>query len=387
MPQQIPNPFAGAFGGSVPDAERERMLQLLMGNQGPPPQMSPNPMQQQQQAPQMNPNPSVQPERELPLAAQMELNKMRREPVPGMAGLMDVRTGDPFSALAKALTARSLGKGEGKLRREEKKVFKKAALAELAKADKEQAYEYGRERRIDDLNRQNIESQIEARGKRKPPKTREIKRDQEIITEQWDEINEEWVEQETAPRFKDTSAIDLAQQDEYAKARQKQAADLISDQRKSADTAVVGRRKMDQFLAASALGREGGFQPVLNAVENLFTTFGYEAEDLKDEAVMQQAIQYVQANYMRELGARGLTDKDMQILAQTLPNVATSKEAREAVAAIMKKTYDYTINDYMGALDAEAETYPQLKIAKPTWYEGERQRYDIHMEKKRRGLL
>lgn len=73
---------------------------------------------------------------------------------------------------------------------------------------------------------------------------------------------------------------------------------------------------------------------------------------------------------MAELGARGLTDKDMEVLRQSLPRVDTDKGSRDNVVAILKKANDAVLNEYENARSEEARVYPDLatRITNPGWY-------------------
>jgi hypothetical protein len=85
---------------------------------------------------------------------------------------------------------------------------------------------------------------------------------------------------------------------------------------------------------------------------------------------MEQAIGDIKNNKMTELGARGLTDKDMEVLAQSLPRVNTDKASRENVVRILKAANNAVISEYENARQEEARIYPELakRIPSPVWY-------------------
>ena len=85
---------------------------------------------------------------------------------------------------------------------------------------------------------------------------------------------------------------------------------------------------------------------------------------------MEQAIGDILGNKMAELGARGLTDKDMEVLRQSLPRVDTDKASRDNVVEILKKANNNVIAEYENARLEEARVYPDLskRIPDPAWY-------------------
>lgn len=141
--------------------------------------------------------------------------------------------------------------------------------------------------------------------------------------------------------------------------------DELSD---SATSAYRSNQSLDQFVAASANGDQGAFQPISTAAKNLIASFGYNPEGLTDVVVMEQAIGDILSNKMAELGARGLTDRDMQVLKDALPRVNTSQEARVNVANIVKKANAQTIAEFINQTNFIKETYPDFPIMTPSWF-------------------
>ena len=129
-------------------------------------------------------------------------------------------------------------------------------------------------------------------------------------------------------------------------------------------------KSIDRFVDASKKGFEGGAAPVMAMTANFLASFGYRPEGLKDVAVMQQAVGDILANKMSELGARGLTDRDMDVLREALPRIGTSREARQTVAEIVKQSHLATLREFEAAKKAEASAYPDLqsRIPQPTWF-------------------
>lgn len=157
--------------------------------------------------------------------------------------------------------------------------------------------------------------------------------------------------------------------DEYLKERRKQQATRYAELEKGAESAYKRIQTLDRFLEASKKGTAGGVQPVITATQNFLSSFGYSPESLKSVAVMEQAIGDILGTKMQELGARGLTDRDMDILRQALPRVAIAPEAREAVVSILKKSDEFTLNEYSTMRGEEAKNYPDFakKTPTPAW--------------------
>ena len=154
--------------------------------------------------------------------------------------------------------------------------------------------------------------------------------------------------------------------DEYLKARRKAQAESFQTLEKGAESAYKGMQAVDRFIASSKTGMQGGAAPLITATKNFLSTFGYPVGDLKDTRVMEQTIGQILGTKMQELGARGLTDKDMAILREALPRVEVDAASREAVASILKKDYEATIKEYIGARDEEARIYPDFAKKTPT---------------------
>lgn len=158
--------------------------------------------------------------------------------------------------------------------------------------------------------------------------------------------------------------------DSYMKKRREGQATQFQDLEKSAESAARQIQALDRFIAASEKGAAGGAQPLITSVQNFLSSFGYSSEQLKDTVLMKQVIGDVLGNKMAELGARGLTDKDMEILREALPRVATDRASRVAVANVMKKNATRTLDEYKAARSEEERIYPGFSQKTPTpgWF-------------------
>jgi hypothetical protein len=156
----------------------------------------------------------------------------------------------------------------------------------------------------------------------------------------------------------------------YAEVRGAKRAEAMDDLEKAAQSAAQANDALDRFIEASKTSTQGGAQPIITGVQNFLSSFGYKGEDLKDVRVMEQAIGDILQNKMAELGARGLTDRDMDILRQALPRVATDRTARAEVARIVKTANLAKIDEYARQREEEARIYPEIssRVPEPEWY-------------------
>lgn len=155
----------------------------------------------------------------------------------------------------------------------------------------------------------------------------------------------------------------------------------------AAESAVTTLDQIDNFLAASSGGTEGGAQPIISAAENFLSSFGFHSDELEQVALMDKAVGSIKADYLAQLGARGLTDTDMKILATALPNVATSKEARTAVAEVLRKESNNKIYKYLDIAEKEEAQNPGARM-RPSWYEDAKngrkyQAYKLYQQRQR----
>tara|TARA_R110000744_G_scaffold262996_3_gene377486 strand:+ start:219 stop:1367 length:1149 start_codon:yes stop_codon:yes gene_type:complete len=145
--------------------------------------------------------------------------------------------------------------------------------------------------------------------------------------------------------------------------------------------------QIDNFLAASPGTVEGGAQPLMSAAENFLSSFGFDSGDLEKVALMDKAVGSIKADYLAKLGARGLTDKDMEVLASNLPKVATSQEARESVANVLRKESLNNVYKYLDVAEKEEASNPGQRM-RPEWFDAARggrkyQAYKILQRRKR----
>jgi len=173
-------------------------------------------------------------------------------------------------------------------------------------------------------------------------------------------------------------AVNMGKGDnKYIEERLQGRAKSMAELDKSAEASYKTVKAIDRFMEASEKGTEGGAQPVITLAQNFLSSFGYAPGVLKDVRQMEQAVGDILGTKMAELGARGLTDKDMEVLRESLPRINTDRAARQNVAAIVRKAAENNINEWKLQRQEEAKTYPDLgkRIPEPNWarqYESER---------------
>lgn len=158
----------------------------------------------------------------------------------------------------------------------------------------------------------------------------------------------------------------------YLNTRAGDQAKAMTDLEKSAESAFRSNKSLERFIASSAKGDKGAAQPFITGAKNLISSFGYSPEGLSDTNKMEQAIGDILGQKMSELGARGLTDRDMDVLRQALPRVNTSHDARVQIADIIKKSNEYVLSDYATKADKEQQQYPDYQFSRPSWFENYR---------------
>lgn len=146
----------------------------------------------------------------------------------------------------------------------------------------------------------------------------------------------------------------------------------LAEGEKAAEAAADNLASLNRFLAESKKGTAGGAQPVITGVQNLLSSFGFSSAELTSTITMSQAIAANKAAYMKQLGARGLTDQDMKILGEALPKVDTSRTAREEVARILIKSNKATIDRWYKDHQATYRNAPpgmEFLREPPAWYQ------------------
>jgi hypothetical protein len=199
----------------------------------------------------------------------------------------------------------------------------------------------------------------------KAPQSRKIRIGNEEVTQEFDAATGTWKEVGRGPAFSDRPAVQVTVGEKgdskYIEKRLTGEAEEVSKLYSSADSALKNNAALDRIAKHSDEAFAGAAAPIMASAANFLSSFGYDAKALTSTAQLDQAISEMLANRMGELGARGLTDKDMEVLRSNLPKVNQSKDSRVAVVSVLKKANNATIMDAQERRRMELEQYPDLK--------------------------
>ena len=147
---------------------------------------------------------------------------------------------------------------------------------------------------------------------------------------------------------------------------------------KSATKHLANARNLQRFLRTNHKTPEGALAGALTGVRNVMATFGMESEGLVAAQTGQQALSAILASEMTERGARGLTDKDMEILKDAMPRMDTDREARRIVAEVLLASAQRQVYAQIDAYDQNVAAGSRL--TKPTWMPQMRAEYDTYKQ-------
>jgi len=198
-------------------------------------------------------------------------------------------------------------------------------------------------------------------------KNPEVKPTSDIQNYQYSQQNPDFIQYQKRNKTPLVSvAIDKGD-NKYMEGRGTDEATGFKELQTKAQSAYSQNAALDQFIASAKDGYAGGAANMMSGVSNFLTSFGFDSSQLANTQMMEQAVGKILSEKMAELGARGLTDKDMEILKASLPRVESDPNARIAIAQILKKNNDGTIQEYMGRVRYEDETFPGNKFYRPSW--------------------
>jgi hypothetical protein len=199
----------------------------------------------------------------------------------------------------------------------------------------------------------------------KAPTTRKVRIGNEEVAQEWDPVIKDWREVGRGPAHSDKPLVKVEVGEKgdkkYIETRMTGEAQEVAKLYSSADSALRNNAALDRIAKHSDEAFAGAAAPIMAAATNLLSSFGYDAKALTSTAQVDQAISEMLANRMGELGARGLTDKDMEVLRSNLPKVNQSKDSRVAVVSVLKKANNATITEAQERRRMELEQYPDLR--------------------------
>ena len=213
------NPFAGAFGQEDPELQRmlQAMMQQSMAQMGAPPAPVPPmrpPTPQQGMSP-MRPPGAPQGTPQLNPEAVAELQALSNRETRGLSDVMDVQTGDPGTALAKALTAHMLRKKQKERNVKEEAPLRKALTRKQREIDKDRELRLGREETEEARKIAQEAREVSEEGRRVQEETRAGQLHPGEMSQQLE--SEERLFQSTHPDLKPGSTEYGTQFDEWLK--------------------------------------------------------------------------------------------------------------------------------------------------------------------------
>jgi len=172
----------------------------------------------------------------------------------------------------------------------------------------------------------------------------------------------------------------------YKKLAMNERNTLYNEGARAAKSAVQGVRNMDTIIEATNSGTfSGTLAPAFESIAGVLVSLGADNSRAYDNTqLIAQARAGSLANYMKELGARGLTDADMKVLSEYLPRMENSPEARLKVAETFKEASYRSIESQMQRYEQDMEMNPNIR-SKPVWYDEQKKLALIRELKRREG--
>lgn len=133
----------------------------------------------------------------------------------------------------------------------------------------------------------------------------------------------------------------------------------LDESRKAADIGFQRIDDLERFKTQSPSAAQGSLQPLVTAFKNLGASFDVNMEGLTEETLMQQSLSDIMVGYLQQMGARGLTDGENRKIAESLPMLTSSREARESVADILIARENNIISEYANLRGQVSEAYPE----------------------------
>ena len=144
--------------------------------------------------------------------------------------------------------------------------------------------------------------------------------------------------------------------EEAAKSIEKQIDEAATSAR------LAGSRLLSHLkvLEANPTAFQGGLAPFATQVGNVLSSVGIKVEGTTPAQIIEQVASTNLYAFMSAMGARGLTNEDMMILRQMLPQVGTSREARQAVSRILIKDEMRTMEAFRSIHEGQRKSDPVI---------------------------
>lgn len=142
----------------------------------------------------------------------------------------------------------------------------------------------------------------------------------------------------------------------------------ISNQRGFARGASRVWRGAQELIDLSGKGSlQGSLAPGLIGANNFLVSIfgrGVDPKAMADAEQFNAAVSQLVIDQMSSLGgARGFSREETELLARSFPNIATSAQARVAIARLLQRKAEETIESYNENLDSFKRTFPNIRTS------------------------
>ena len=154
------------------------------------------------------------------------------------------------------------------------------------------------------------------------------------------------------------ASVPQAETDPFLVSYAKNQATAYDEMAKSAVSGIEIIDNLNNMKTVQNDSLHGGLAEAGKQVGNMLASVGVTADWITATNLTERASNDILRGYMVKLGARGLTDKDMDILRSSLPTFKTDKHAQSEIIRIIKKGVENNINDYATMSKRYSEQYP-----------------------------
>lgn len=142
------------------------------------------------------------------------------------------------------------------------------------------------------------------------------------------------------------ASVPPGETDPFLVSYSKNQATAYDEMAKSAVSGIEIIDNLENMKAVQNDSLHGGLAEAGKQIGNMLASVGVTADWITATNLTERASNDILRGYMVKLGARGLTDKDMDILRTSLPTFKTDKNAQSEVIRIIKKGVENNISDY-----------------------------------------
>jgi len=157
---------------------------------------------------------------------------------------------------------------------------------------------------------------------------------------------------------------------------------MYDEGNKAAKTASANIQTLERMAMYSDDAPEGALANLEQLFTSTLNSFGLRVgQGTAGEMIAQGAAQML-GNKITELGAKGLTDKDMEVLRTISPDMLNSKDGRDKIGRILIKLEKSRIFEQMDRFYRLDEIQQGHKGGRPSWMNQWQPQYDLHLKKR-----